>query len=63
MVWPDEGTVEFDWYRANVKHIAGHRVTPAEAEQALVNDPFDRSALVQPAGCWCVRTSARKGFE
>ena len=31
----------FEWDAANVSHIARHRVTPAEAEQALLNDPFD----------------------
>lgn len=40
-VWPEQATVEFDWDRANAAHIARHRVTPDEAEQALLNDPFD----------------------
>jgi uncharacterized DUF497 family protein len=33
--------MDFDWDRANVAHIARHRVTPDEAEQAPVNDAFD----------------------
>ena len=31
----------FDWDSANVDHIASHRVTPAEAEQVMANDPVD----------------------
>ena len=31
----------FEWDAANVSHIARHKVTPHEAEQALLNDPFD----------------------
>ena len=36
-----QGEIEFDWDRANIRHLARHRVTPEEAEQALLNDPFD----------------------
>ena len=32
--------VEFDWDFHNRKHVARHRVTPEEAEQALRNDPL-----------------------
>jgi uncharacterized protein len=31
----------FDWDDGNRKHIAKHRVTPAEAEQVVLNDPID----------------------
>jgi uncharacterized DUF497 family protein len=31
----------FDWDRANIEHIAKHGVTPAEAEQVVLNDPVD----------------------
>jgi len=31
----------FDWDSANTEHIARHKVTPAEAEQVLINDPED----------------------
>ena len=33
----------FDWDKANVAHIALHRVTPPEAEQVVLNDPLDLS--------------------
>lgn len=33
----------FDWDEENRKHIARHRVTPAEAEQVVLNDPIDIS--------------------
>jgi len=36
-----QGEIEFDWDRANIRHIARHRVRPEEAEQALRNHPFD----------------------
>jgi uncharacterized DUF497 family protein len=36
-----QGEIEFDWDRANIRHIARHRVRPEEAEQALRNLPFD----------------------
>ena len=32
---------QFDWDDANVKHIAGHNVSPEEAEQVVLNDPVD----------------------
>jgi len=32
--------MEFDWDAANARHIAFHKVSMAEAEQALRNDPI-----------------------
>jgi len=32
---------EFDWDDENAKHLAAHKVTPAEFEQVLNNDPLD----------------------
>ena len=32
---------QFDWDRGNIDHIALHGVTPAEAEQVVLNDPID----------------------
>lgn len=31
----------FDWNEANVSHIAKHGVTAVEAEQVVLNEPFD----------------------
>lgn len=31
----------FDWDQENVRHLRRHRVTPAEFEQVLLNDPLD----------------------
>jgi uncharacterized DUF497 family protein len=33
--------IEFDWDAENTKHLAAHKVTPAEFEQVLINDPLD----------------------
>ena len=33
--------IEFDWDGENVNHLAAHKVTPAEFEQALNNDPLE----------------------
>jgi uncharacterized DUF497 family protein len=33
------GGIEFDWDDENTKHLAAHKVTPAEFEQVLNNDP------------------------
>jgi uncharacterized DUF497 family protein len=33
--------VEFDWDDGNERHLAAHRVAPAEFEQMLNNDPLD----------------------
>jgi uncharacterized DUF497 family protein len=35
------GEFEFDWDHENTKHLAAHKVTPAEFEQVLNNDPLD----------------------
>jgi uncharacterized DUF497 family protein len=35
------GGIEFDWDDENKKHLAAHKVTPAEFEQLLNNDPLD----------------------
>ena len=35
--WP----VEFDWDDENRKHLAAHKVAPAEFQQLLNNDPVD----------------------
>ena len=37
-----KGDLAFDWDDANLKHIAAHDVTAAEAEQAMENDPQDQ---------------------
>jgi uncharacterized DUF497 family protein len=36
----------FDWDEENRKHIVKHRVTPAEAEQVVLNDPIDLTLQV-----------------
>lgn len=36
----------FEWDEANRAHIALHKVTPEEVEQAFVNDPMDLGAEV-----------------
>ena len=33
--------VDFEWDEENTKHLAAHRVTPAEFEWVLQNDPLD----------------------
>ena len=35
------GEIEFDWDDENRKHLATHKVVPAEFEQMLHNDPVD----------------------
>ena len=35
------GQIEFDWDEENTKHLAGHKVTRAEFEQVIMNDPVD----------------------
>lgn len=32
---------QFDWDRGNVEHVASHGITPAEAEQVVLNHPID----------------------
>jgi uncharacterized DUF497 family protein len=34
-------SILFDWDDANIAHIAEHDVTPAEAEEAVANNPLD----------------------
>jgi len=36
-----EGEAKFDWDEANVAHIARHRVTRSEVEEALSSGPVD----------------------
>lgn len=33
--------MKFDWDEANISHIARHGITPAEAEQVVLNEPID----------------------
>ena len=33
--------LNFDWDDENIGHIAKHKITPDEAEQALISDPID----------------------
>ncbi|MGH9656135.1 MAG: BrnT family toxin [Bryobacteraceae bacterium] len=33
--------IEFDWDEENRKHLAVHKVTTAEVEHVLTNDPLD----------------------
>ncbi len=33
--------VLFDWDHENRTHVAAHRVSCAEAEQVIINEPFD----------------------
>ena len=33
--------LEFDWDEENINHIKEHGVIPIEAEQVVVNEPFD----------------------
>ena len=37
----ETGGIEFDWDDHNRQHLAAHRVTPAEFEQAMSNNPVD----------------------
>jgi uncharacterized DUF497 family protein len=36
----DEPPWEFDWDAANVRHLANHRITRADFEQAMLHDPI-----------------------
>ena len=40
------GGIEFDWDAGNAKHLAAHKVTPAEFEQLMNNDPLDLDYVV-----------------
>lgn len=33
--------LNFDWDKANIGHIAEHKVTPEESEEVLLGDPLD----------------------
>ena len=33
--------IEFDWDAENTKHLAAHKINPAEFEQAMRNDPLE----------------------
>ena len=35
--------IEFDWDKENRRHLAAHKVVPAEFEQLLHNDPLELS--------------------
>jgi uncharacterized DUF497 family protein len=37
----------FHWDAGNVDHIAKHGITPAEAEQVILNNPFDLELQVR----------------
>lgn len=37
----------FHWDEGNVDHIAKHGITPAEAEQVILNNPFDLELQVR----------------
>ena len=39
--WSVASEIEFDWDDENRKHLAAHKVAPAEFEQLLNNDPLD----------------------
>jgi len=36
-----EDSIEFDWDTENTRHLAAHKVAPAEAEQVLNSEPLD----------------------
>ena len=38
--------LKFEWDATNASHIARHKVSPEEAEQALLNVPFDLSCEI-----------------
>jgi hypothetical protein len=42
----DAGGIEFDWDDANQKHLAAHKVTSAECEYIMRNDPLDLACQV-----------------
>lgn len=33
--------LQFDWDPANISHLAKHDISPAEAEEVILNEPFD----------------------
>ena len=42
----EDGGIEFDWDDANRKHLAAHKVTPAEFETVMLNGPLDLACEV-----------------
>ena len=46
---------DFEWDNANLKHVARHRVTPAEAQEVLRNDPIEVGYdVIEGEGRWTV---------
>jgi hypothetical protein len=44
---------DFEWDNANLKHVARHRVTPAEAQEVLRNDPIEVGYdVIEGEGRW-----------
>jgi len=41
LYWDLGRGVEFDWDEANTRHLARHKVTPVEAEQAFLNEAVE----------------------
>ena len=39
-IMSDELPWEFDWDATNVRHLANHRITPSEFEEAMLHDPI-----------------------
>ena len=39
---------QFDWDAHNIAHVAKHKVTPAEVEQVLANDPLLIETQIDP---------------
>jgi uncharacterized DUF497 family protein len=35
-----EPRLDFDWDASNLPHLASHRISPSEFEQAMMNDPI-----------------------
>ena len=40
LIMKDDPPWAFDWDVANVRHLAAHRITRSEFEQAMLNDPI-----------------------
>lgn len=46
--------MDFDWNETNRNHIAGHRISPEEAEQVVKNEPIDvtrKATTVKNGSC------------
>src|SRR5271165_1709493 len=41
------GELQFDWNRENIDHLALHQISPAEAEQVILNRPVDLEAQIR----------------